>query len=245
MDIFLVRSIVVALMFFRVTLYAYAFQSESNENVPARDGVTVNWVNQKTSATQLFVRPDPAEYMKAINENRQILRAKIVLDSFPTIDLYEKPKDIDFYDSTVVVNRQGKSQIYNVGNLIKHQALSLAHAAIVPSGNEAGMLVFEYEGGAVGAREGFAILRFSRAGFELHTLPLTDFGKVVVFRSKPELVEIWTALNDYIGSDADRRFYATRACHLKADGYACEAPRRKRGRFYPADINDPGIEIRP
>jgi hypothetical protein len=106
------------------------------------------------------------------------------------------------------------------------------------------MLVCEYEGGAVGAREGFAILRFSPAGFELHTLPLTDFGKVVVFKSKPEQVEIWSALPDDMGSDADPMAYATQSCRWQAKGYTCGAPKRKLGRFSPASINDPGIEIR-
>ena len=67
------------------------------------------------------------------------------------------------------------------------------------------MLVCEYVGGAVGAIEGFAILRFSPDNIELHTLPLTDFGKVVVFKEKPEQAEIWSALPYPSGSDADPR----------------------------------------
>jgi hypothetical protein len=109
--------------------------------------------------------------LSTLDVEGQLLRARIVLDSSTTVDLYEKPKDIDFYDSTVVVSRQGQeSRSYNIGNLIKHQALSLAHVAIVPSGDGAGFLAFEYEGGAVGAREGFAVLRFSPSVLELHNL---------------------------------------------------------------------------
>jgi hypothetical protein len=216
------------------------------QSVVVADNLTVDWANQKVPTTHVFMRPSPAEYMKAIDDEKEVLRARVVLDGSTTVEFYEKPKDIDFYDSTVVVNRRGvASRSYNVGDLIKHQALSLAHVGIVPSGDGAGMLVCEYEGGAVGAREGFAILRFSSSSFDLHTLPLTDFGKVVVFRGRPEQAEIWSALPDGAKSDADPMAYSTQACRWQSSGYTCDPPKRKRGRFSPADINDPGIEIRP
>ena len=107
------------------------------------------------------------------------------------------------------------------------------------------MLICEYEGGAVGAREGFAILRFSAGSFDLHTLPLTDFGKVVAFRGKPEQVEIWSALPDGAASDADPMAYSTQTCRWEKKDYVCGPPKRKHGRFAPAAINDPGIEIHP
>lgn len=212
----------------------------------AKDNLTVDWVNQKTSAIRAFVGPTPDEYHEAIDEKKQVLRATVMLDGSTTVEFYEKPKDIDFYDSTIVINRHGMaSRSYNLGELIKHQALSLAHVAIVPTGNGTGMLVCEYEGGAVGAREGFAILRFSPSSFDLHTLPLTNFGKVVVFKEKPDHVEIWSALPDGAASDADPMAYSTQACHWKTKGYVCGPPKRKRGRFSPAATDSPGIEIRP
>jgi hypothetical protein len=222
-------------------------QSSGTETQSAVAGnLTVNWENQKVPTTHVFMRPSPAEYMKAIDEEKEVLRARVVLDGSTTVEFYEKPKDIDFYDSTVVVNRRGvASRSYNVGVLIKHQALSLVHVGIVPSGGGAGMLVCEYEGGAVGAREGFAILHFSPSSFDLRTLPLTNFGKVVVFRGRPEQAEIWSALPDGAKSDADPMAYSTQACRWQSSGYMCDPPKRKRGRFSPSDINDPGIEIRP
>ena len=211
----------------------------------ANDNLTVDWANQKTTAIHAFVAPTPAEYQKAIDEEKEVQRATVMLGGSTTVEFYEKPKDIDFYNSTIVINRHGiASRSYNVGELIKHQALSLAHVAIVPTGNSTGMLVCEYEGGAVGAREGFAILRFSPSSFDLHTLPLTDFGKVVVSKEKPDKVEIWSALPDGAASDADPMAYSTQACRWQASGYMCDTPKRKRGRFSPTSINDPGIEIR-
>ena len=74
---------------------------------------------------------------------------------------------------------------------------------------------------------------------------LTDFGKVVVFRSKPGEAEIWSALPEGAGADADPMAYASQACRWQSDGYECSRPKRKPGRFTPAAIDDPGIEIRP
>lgn len=224
----------------------YPQVSGREPKTPVADELTVDWANQTTPATQVFVRPSPAEYIKAVDENKDVLRARIVLDGATTVEFYERPKDINFYDSTIVVDRRGvTSRSFNVGNLMKHQALSLVHVGIVPLGSGAGLLVCEYEGGAVGAREGFAILRFSSGSFDLHTLPLTDFGKVVINRGKPEQVEIWSALPYPAGSDADPRAYTTQACRWETSGYACDPPKRKRERFSPATIDDPGIEIRP
>lgn len=207
---------------------------------------TVNWTNQQVPVIRMFLSPSPTEYMQAIDKSRQILRAKIMLNESRTVEFYERPKSIDFYNSTIVVSqRGGVSRSYNVGALIKHQALSLAHVGIVPLQNGAGMLVCEYEGGAVGAREGFAILRYSSSGFKLHTLPLTSFGKVVVFRSNPKKAEIWSALPNDVGADAEPMFYTTRSCLWKKNRYECSSPKRKRSRYAPAAIDQPGIEIQP
>jgi hypothetical protein len=239
-----VLAIVILLGPIPVTLGASS--SGAGMQTAVRDNLTVNWVNQKTPAIHGFVRPTPTEYMKAIDEKKEVLRARVMLDDSTTVEFYEKPRDIDFYDSTIVVSRTGQAgRSYNVGERIKHQALSLAHVAIIPSGNGRGLLVCEYEGGAVGAREGFAVLRFSPTGFELHTLPLTNFGKVVVFAGKPERAEVWSALPYPAGSDADPMVYATQSCRWENEGYQCAPPKRHRGSFGPAAIDDPGIEIRP
>ena len=218
----------------------------SNETKSTEGVATIDWSKSVNPKIETFVRPNPAEYEDAINAKRRILRVRVTINSSTSVEFYEQPKDIDYYDSSIVVLRDGQSShIYNVGKLIEHQALSLAHVAIVPAGNGAGVLICEYESGAVGAREGFAILRFSPKGLELHTLPLTDFGKVVIFRAKPWQAEIWSALHDDAGSDADPMTYTTRMCRWQSrKGYTCGLPRRKPQRFAPSAIDDPGIEIR-
>ena len=198
-----------------------------------------------SQAIQAFPEPEPQADRTAIDEHKKVLRAEIAIDSSTTARFYEEPTSETAYDSSISIERGGASiATYKVGRIIKHQALRLVHAALIRSGDTR-MLVCEYEGGAVGAREGFAILRFSPAGLELHTLPLTDFGKVVVSRGNPEWAEVWSALADNAGSTADERSYVTRTCRWQSKGYVCGPPRRTAGRFAPGAIDDPGIEIRP
>ena len=169
-----------------------------------------------------------------------MLRGEIAIDFSTTVRFYEDPTSETVYDSSISIERGGVSiATYRIGRTVNHQALQLVHAALIRSG-DTGMLVCEYEGGAVGAREGFASLRFSPAGFKLHTLPLTDFGNVVVSRRNPDWAEIWSALADDVGSTADERPYITRTCSWQSKGYVCGPPRRKEGRFAPGAIDDPG-----
>jgi hypothetical protein len=89
------------------------------------------------------------------------------------------------------------------------------------------------------------ILRFSPSGVKLHTLPLTDYGKVVVFASNPDQVEVWSADQDEdVGSPVADRPYVTRICRWQAQDFLCGPPKRKPGVFTPGGISDPGIEIR-
>jgi hypothetical protein len=198
----------------------------------------------RSDAIQTFPLPAPKDDDAALSAYKKVLRAEIAIDSTTTVRFYEQPTTVTIYNSSISIERGGASvATYNIGSMIDHQALRLVHTALLRSG-ETGMLVCEYEGGAIGAREGFAILHFSPTGFLLHTLPLTDFGKVVVFKDKPEQVEIWSALPDDAGSNADERVYVARACHWKVNGYVCGRPKRQPGRFSPGDVDDPGIEIR-
>ena len=199
-----------------------------------------------SDAIQTFPLPEPQADDAAISDHKKVLRAEIAIDSTTTVKFYEQPTSVTVYNSIVSVERGGAVlATYNIGSLIKHQSLRFVHAALLRSG-DSGVLVCEYEGGAdATTREGFAVLRFSPAGINLRTLPLTDFGKIVVFRSKPEQVEIWSGLPDGATSNADRRPYVARACRWEPKGYVCGSPKRQPGRFSPGAINDPGIEIRP
>lgn len=209
------------------------------------DDVTADWKNQQSPAIRPFTGPSPAEYEKASDERKDVLRAKILLDSSTTLEFHERPKNIDFFDSTISILRQGHTaQSYNIGEMID-QALSLAHVGIVPLGG-GGIVICEYEGGFSGAVDvGFAILRFSPSSIDLHTLPLTRAGKVVVSKSRPDQAVIWSALEPFVGAKTSPQRYNTQTCRLQNDGYKCSPPIRKPGLFAFSAIFEPGIEIRP
>lgn len=194
---------------------------------------------------QTFPEPDVQSDHIAIDGHKKILRVEVTITPGTIVRFYEQPTSMAVYNSTVSVERDGSViATYPVGRMIRHQALRLVHMVLLKSG-DTGMLVGEYEGGAVGAREGFAILRFSPSGVKLHTLPLTDYGKVVVLRSNPDQVEVWSADPDEdVGSPVADRPYVTRACRWQAQGFLCDPPKRKQGVFTPGGISDPGIEIR-
>jgi hypothetical protein len=201
-------------------------------------------VDSSSQAIQTFPLPEPQADRVAIDERRKVLRAEILVTPSVTVRFYEEPTSETVYNSSITVEKGGSVSTYRIGDLIKHQALRLVHTGLVQAG-DSGMLVCEYEGGAVGAREGFAVLRYSQIGFTLHSLPLTEFGKIVVSKGNPEWAEIWSALPDNAASTADERYYATRSCRWQPNGYVCGSPKRQPRRFAPGAINDPGIEIRP
>jgi hypothetical protein len=211
----------------------------------SRDGLQGQLESRGVGSIQTFSEPDPQSDHLAINEHKKVLRAEVAIGPNTTVRFYEQPTSMAVYNSTVSVERDGlEIATYPVAKMIRHQTLRLVHTALLQSG-DTGMLIGEYEGGAVGAREGFAILRFSPLGVKLHTLPLTDYGKVVVFRSNPDQVEVWSADPDEdVGSPVADRPYVARACRWQAQGYLCGPPKRKPGVFTPGGISDPGIEIR-
>ncbi len=194
---------------------------------------------------QAYRWPDPIDDDAAIDAHKTVLRAEVSIDAYTTVKFFEQPKSELIYESSTSIERNGAVVVkFNVGRMIKHQTLRLSHTALLKKG-DIGMLVCEYEGGAVGAREGFAILRFSPNKLEWHVLPLTDNGKVVVYAEEPDRAQIWSALSDDAGAGAAPMYYATQDCRWQASGYACKSPRRQTGQFSPGDIDDPGIDIRP
>ncbi|GEM_PF-5184607 len=209
---------------------------------------TVNLSNRVGPLVMTYSRPGFDEYDNAIRERKKLLRGRILIDNNTEVSFYEEPKDARYFvNSTIVVKRRGRAaETYDVGDLISHQALSLVHVAFVPARNHETMLVCNYADGFASIQpQGFAVLRFSASEFSLHTLPLTEAGKVVVFRDKPWLAKIWSSLGNYQAAVADTRHYSTQLCRWEKEGYRCETPKQQDGLFSPISITEPGIEIRP
>ena len=237
-----------ALIFLSVASVARADNFRGVEMRNQQPGhLTANLVKRRAPILLSYVRPSFDEYDEAIGGNKTLFRGRIVLDEATVVSFYETPKDVDFVNSTIVVKRRGSAaKTYNVDDLINHQALSLAYAALIRSDNDETMLVCNYADGFASMQpQGFAILHFSPSGVALNTLPLTDAGKVVVFKSKPWLAEVWSSLPEPRGSVVEPRPYATQLCHWQREGYRCASPKRQKSFFSPLSVTDPGIDIRP
>ena len=215
------------------------------------------WINRASvgeegkplSASEIrtYPVPSPQKYDHAINGHRLVERAKITLSDSVSVELFEQPRSIEDYDSIVKVIVSGKKpEIVRVGHLIGCPELRVVHAALVRSDSVSGALILEYEGGGIGAREGFAVLRFDRHSAQIHVLPVTNFGKVVFHRNNHEIAEIWSGnecLN--IPPGAEGCEYTTRLCKWEEESYSCGQPKKMEQVFNPNDISDPGIEIQP
>lgn len=182
----------------------------------------------------------------ALSNHRTIQRALIKIDETLTIEVSERPTSVDNFDTFVTtrgVNR--KPQVYYVGRMIGDKALRLVHGALLRSdshsGMLSGMLVLEFEGGSVGAREGFAILRYGPEWVQLHVLPLSDYGKVVVFPDRQDLAEVWSGDCASMPPGSAGCGYRKRLCTWSSTGYTCSKWSVVKGLF---KISDTGIEIR-
>lgn len=205
--------------------------------------------NQKESSysIQTFPWPEPKADQQLIIDKKQVLRARLEINISTLIEVFERPKDVDYYDSLVIVHRKDFSpQYFNIGRMIKGgQILRLVNTALFYTEEHAGVLVFVFEGGGSGAVQGFAILRFSQTNIELHTLPIVYHGKVVVDRKNIEKVELWSKHPYFIGqSEVDDKLYIIRDCYWRKKGFDCRSKPRIVGPFSPISISDPGVEIR-
>ncbi|MGA9060848.1 MAG: hypothetical protein WB341_04185 [Terracidiphilus sp.] len=181
----------------------------------------------------------------AISKHRTIHRATIKIDDSLIVGISEHPRDDYDFDTLVTVRRVNeKPQLFWIGRLIRHGQLRVVHFALLRTDGHSGMLVLEFEGGAVGASEGFAVLQYTPDKLWPNVLPLTNYGKIVVFRNQPEVAEIWSGDCADISSDAGGCEYRKRTCKWSETGYSCSASQSIKGLFNKGDISDPGIEIK-
>jgi len=195
---------------------------------------------------QTYPVPASKVYDNAIKDHRSIDRAKITLNDSINVDLLERPKSIDNNDSILILYVSGQApRVLHIGRMIGDLQLRIVHAALVRMDSARGMLVLEYEGGSVGAIEGFAVLRFEQHSAKVHVLPLARYGKVVVSRGKQDDAEVWSGDCAGLPPDAQGCEYVSRMCTWGIEDYSCARSKKMKGLFSQYDTSDPGIEIRP
>jgi hypothetical protein len=218
----------------------------SNYNVcfSIQDSLKHNKLHKDTICT--FPWPDAIKDSLAMQQKRQVLRAKMKIDSSTSIQIFERPKSPIYYDSLIIVRRKSQPiQSYDIGRMIKGgQVLRLLYSAMVYTEARNGMLILGFEGGGDGSTQGFAIIYFSPAFIELQVLPITYNGKVVVFQNDKKHVELWTRSNEIGESEVAPVHYEIRDCYLYKDGFHCNSTPRIVGLYSKLEIIDPSIEIR-
>jgi hypothetical protein len=193
-----------------------------------------------------FTWPDVKEDREARSNRKQVLRAKLEIDSVTTVEVFERPQSPVFYDSLVVIHKaNAPDKNYNIGRMINDgQSLRLLYTALIKADAHSGTLVLGFEGGADGSSQGFAVLRFSPESMQLHTLPKVYGGKLVVFRKNPNHLELWTKADEAGESEVSPVHYQVKDCSWDAQNLNCSSKSRIVGPFSKLEIIDPSIEIR-
>jgi hypothetical protein len=202
-----------------------------------------------SSGIQVFPVPAPSEDEAASDANKPQVRASFALNSKVSLDVVEHPdSDSLTYGTEVIVKREkGEDEHHQIAKLIGEPRLRLVHVAQVCSGPTNKTLVLEYEGNPTGAIEGFALIRYlsSDESVEVYTLPIAQQGKIVVFKNRPDYVQVWTtAPGGSITSQTSERRYRIRSCSLQNGRFECSTKGRIVGTYSPGSIDDPGIEIK-
>ena len=202
-----------------------------------------------SSEIQTFPVPFASDEEAAGDENRPTIRAGFVLNSALSLNVTEHAlTDLSGYGTEVVVKHKGgREDHFQIWKLIGNSDLRLVHAAEVCSGPTDRTLVLEYEGNPTGGIEGFALIRYSSSGdsVEVYTLPITQQGKIVVFKNIPDYVQVWTTVpGGSITSEVSERRYRIRSCTLQKGRFMCGTKGHVVGLYSPGEIDDPGIEIK-
>jgi hypothetical protein len=179
---------------------------------------------------------------------QSIAQARLALDENTTVRVIEYPssgKDLDSYNSTIVIQRDQESKKYPLKVQIKGgEVLRLVEVARLCTSVDQGSVFLAFEAGATGAVDGFVVVRHSPQAIAVQALPLTDQGRIVVKRGVPDHIELWSAAGgDGIECDACKKRYTVQDCQL---GQSVECARRGGtvGPFSPDKFMRARIEVR-
>lgn len=157
-----------------------------------------------------------------------IVQAKLILDENTTVQVVEHPrsgKDLDSYNSTIVIQRGREQEKYPLKELIKGgEFLRLVETVRLCSAPDQGSIVLAFEAGSTGAAEGFAVVRYSSQVIDVQALPMADQGRIVVSKAEPNKVELWSATGSagVIDCDACKKHYAVQDCEVGEHPVTCK-----------------------
>lgn len=157
-----------------------------------------------------------------------IVQMKLALDEKTILKVVEYPrsgKDLDSYNSTIVIQRGQEPKKFSLKELIKGgEFLRLVEMARVCGSPDQGSIFLAFEAGSTGAAEGFAVVRYSPAAVDVQAFPMANQGRIVVQRTTPNEVELWSASGSAGGIDCDacKKHYVVRDCNVGQDSVECK-----------------------
>ncbi len=164
----------------------------------------------------------------AIVPGQTVVQWKLALGGETVVRVVEHPrteKDMDSYNSTIIVQRGNERSEYALRKLIKlGSALRLVETASFCPSPDKKTVFLAFETPSVGASEGFAVIRYSPDGVDVQVLPtMADQGRIVVSRADLSRVELWSAKGSAseIDCDACKKHYAVQDCEIGEHAVRC------------------------
>ncbi len=179
------------------------------------------------------------------------VQARLTLDRNTIVRIVEYPryegKPWDNYNPTIIIKRGQEEKRYPMATLMKDggQLRPVEIASLCNSPDE-GMLFLGFEVPFTGMAEGFVVIQYSPVSIRVQALPWASQGRIVVNKSAPTEVELWSATGSasLIDCDLCRKYYSVQDCHVGQDSVQCKAHPGPRRTGYPGKFINARIEIR-
>ena len=161
----------------------------------------------------------------SIISGQAIVQESLILNEGATVKIVEYPrsgKDLDIYNSTIIVQRGQEQKRYSVERLIKDgSVLRLVEVASLCTSSDQGLLFLAFEAGSSGASEGFVVVRYSTTTVDVQSFPMANQGRIVIERAAPNEVELWSAIADGSECGACKKHYSVQSCHVEEQSIEC------------------------
>ncbi|RZU42418.1 hypothetical protein [Edaphobacter modestus] len=162
----------------------------------------------------------------SIIPGQAIVQESLTLSEGATVKIVEYPrsgKDLDSYNSTIIVQRGQEQKSYPVERLIKYgSVLRLVEVASLCTSSDQGLFFLAFEAGSSGASEGFVVVRYSTTTVDVQAFPMANQGRIVIKRAAPNEVELWSANADSTECDACKKHYSVQNCHVEQQSIECK-----------------------
>jgi hypothetical protein len=188
---------------------------------------------------------------RSILSGQSIVQTRLALSQNTILQVIEYPatgKDIELWNSTIILQRGQEKTKYPLGQLIRYgAALRLVEIASLCANAGQNTIVLAFESYATGADEGFVIIRYSPESVEVKGFPPVRQGRIVIDRSNPNRAELWSATGSPDGAiecDACEKIYQIQDCRVGEKSTDCVRRPGTVGPLPPGKFMGARIDVR-